>query len=274
LALTSDTDDEGWSYDVNPGGNSNADLVALVRNDMVIAYQRFPAKQVRRPPYVRGTFVVADDDKVSSRLKMAEGHLHNSWKTDEQQTGSEEVALFASGVLTAIGKKVSELRKRISFREDSAEFRIRAFDQVFSGKGPSVTSAQNQGDPPPPPPPKIFDVELLSQEVLDYSEKDPTKLRFLSRAAISLSTKQDLSALKVEVDLGWRVFEEAGPVRDDSLADATSIVAPDGFAWEEGRLVGLLTGAPVEFEWTSAYFPDDWRVLADPRVVSGASGDE
>ena len=53
--MTSDAREDGWSYEAP---ETNASLVALVRNDMVIAYQHFPLKQRSKVPFVRGVFLV------------------------------------------------------------------------------------------------------------------------------------------------------------------------------------------------------------------------
>lgn len=54
LGLTSDAQPEGWSYSEQ---DNAATLIALVRGDMLIAYQPSPPKR-SHPPFLRGVFVV------------------------------------------------------------------------------------------------------------------------------------------------------------------------------------------------------------------------
>lgn len=263
LALISDVSDGGWSYEETTGGNTN--LVALVRNDMVIAYQQLPFRQLGRPPFIRGAFVVSSQSGANETLKMTEGHLHNAWKTDPDQVGSKIRADFARVVLEHIQKDYRTLRSRIAKSEEASDIRIRPFERLFSSKGPSV----GRIDPQKPRSERRRDITIqqVSQTVVDYDERDPTRLRFNSIANIAVRSDHANASLEVAVDLGWAVFEEAGAKRDGTLSDAALTIAPKGFSEVNGTWVGELTKIPLTFSWSSVYFPDDWRVVPDPEVT-------
>ena len=262
LAITSDTSEGGWSYEDSENGN--CDLVALIRREMVIAYQRFPRKRNRKSPYVRGVFVTSDDPEVNKILKMSEGHLHNEWKENPRDAGSPDVARFAKAVLDQIDKGVKEIRSKISSGSENDGVRIRAFDKLFAGKGPSVGRTRPTG--PVTTVKRDFSIQNVSQVVRDYDVADPTMLRFSAIAKIALRPDHIKSHLTVSIDLGWGVYEESGPNRDSLLLDPESIIAPENFKWSEGKLVGILSKEPVVFEWSSRYFPNDWQVVPDPKV--------
>ena len=266
LAIVSDVTENGWSYEEL--ANGNADLIALIRNDMVIAYERFPRQQIRKPPYVRGALVVTREGDASEMLKMTEGHLHNSWKTDPQDVGNAENAKLAEAVLGDLATRVRELRRKISTTEITADFRLRAFQTIFSGKGPSRGSTSKQKVPAQR---RDYEIKHASKATREYASDNPASLRVTCSATIAIRADHEATHLRVEIDLGWKVLEEAAAIRDETLQDPDVIQAPEGFKQDSDRpnvYEGTLTKEPVNFSWRSRFFPDDWAVAPDPQVRS------
>jgi hypothetical protein len=262
VAIISDISQDGWSYDQPDNGNAN--LIALIRNDMVIAYRPFPLKQRPPAPYVRGTFVVEVDGDSSRILKMTEGHLHNEWVTDAEQVGDEGNANFAKRVLDSLNEQAKKLRNQIKKSDNTGDVRIRAFEQVFAGKGPSLGSSGGpKGEPTGE---RDFSIQGLSHALKEFDPDDPTRLRFTATARLALKESQPADSLGVSVALGWKVREENGYAVDEALANPKSIALPAGFKLRDGVAVGELTHEPVEFCWTSAFFSSDWQVTPSPVV--------
>lgn len=268
LALTSDDSENGWSY-ADP--DHNRTLVALVRNDMVIAYEPFPRKQRQKGPFLRGTLLVhqAGDSAAGELLRMSEPHLHNEWQTEVGNAVPKESAEFAAATLAAVQKRVGALRSSLKEQEVQVARRFAVFSRVFSeGKAPSVT--------PPPPPPRLsrpFRITGASNKHLAANPADPTLIRAQSTVNLSLTEKElrRSERLAVTVTLGWRVMEERGAVPDPTLLDPSSLVVPAGFvrtSEQPPTFRGWLTAEPQAFTWSSNFFPDDWRIAPDPVVVS------
>ena len=266
LALTSDDSENGWSY-ADP--DHNRTLVALVRNDMVIAYEPFPRKQRQKGPYLRGTLLVdrAENSPASELLRMSEPHLHNEWQTEAGNAVPKESAQFAAATLSSVQKRVGALRGSLKEQEVQVARRFAVFSRVFSeGKAPSVTS-----QPKPRPTPRPFRITGASNKHLDANVKDSTLIRAESTVNLSLTETQLRKSDRVEVTvtLGWRVMEERGSVPDPTLLDDSSPVVPNGFVSVDGSpgtFRGSRTADPQPFTWSTNFFPDDWRVAPDPVV--------
>jgi len=265
LALVSDPRPEGWSFET-PESGGNADLVALVRNDMVIAYQHFPLMRPGKPPpYVRGALVVERASAANEKLKMTEGHLHNSWKQDVASVGDKDAASLATKVLKQVNESVNSLRARIKPDMDVRDVRLRPFQKIFKDKGTTVgRSGPIIGRKEPVF--RRFVIQGLSRSIVDYNKDNPTELRITSTAKIGVKPDDREESINATIDLGWAVREEAGHARDDSLLDISSIGMPDGFTQHGNVLTGTLSKTPVEFTWSSLYFTDDWTVVPDPQV--------
>lgn len=266
LALTSDDSENGWSYE-DP--DYNRTLVALVRNDMVIAYEPFPRKQRQKGPYLRGTLLVdrAENSPASELLRMSEPHLHNEWQTNAGNAVPKESADFAAATLNLVQKRVGELRSSLKEQEVQIARRFAVFSRVFSeGKAPSVTP-----QPKPRQPPRPFKITGASNKHLDANVNDPTLIRAESTVNLSLTEKQLRKSPRIEVTvtLGWRVMEERGSVLDPTLLDDSSPVVPSGFVSVDGSVRtfrGWLNADPQSFTWSTNFFPDDWQVAPDPVV--------
>ncbi len=266
------SEEGGWSWEELGGDRKNTDLVALVRNEMVIAYQQYPERIASRPaPYVRGVFKVSDDPFVRRDLKLVEGHLHNSW-IDGGVVAKPELLDFAKKVVRGVGDKVKELRTRLADEDAESDGRVRAFDELLS----LVGSRPGIDPPPPPPPPRPWVIQEASGSSIIASEENPALVRAEGQVKIGLKPDVSEDEMEVVINLGWGVVEDSrSPKRDDSLSDTESIDAPPSFTREEdGVLKGSLTKDPRWFRWKSTWFPNDWKVAPDPTVERATEDEE
>ena len=271
LAVVADTSEGGFSYRSDIEGNTS--LVALVRNDMVIAYQPFPPKIAGKPPFVRGAFNVDRDDNsaASDLLKMAEPHLHNVWRETSDGSTPKDAADLARQVLRKISERVKEVREKYSRPEESKNLQFDIFAEILGGKD------RTQGPRPPVPSkePRDFSIENVRPELLGADPKDPTKVKIQASVRISLS-KQALKRIKsarVQVCLTWKVLEDglSGTV-DPELFGSLVGSWPKGFVEiRPGVAEGELTHEKLDFKWNSTFFPDDWQILAHPQVETVGS---
>lgn len=279
LAVIADVSEDGFSYRSDIPENTS--LVALVRNDMVIAYQPFPKKIAGKPPFVRGALNVDRDRnaKASDLLKMAEPHLHNEWRTEADGATAAQDAKFAKAVIERVNRRVKEVRDEYSKPSAFKDLHFDVFAEMFAGPD-SVSRRPDLVDPPSP---RDFKIHDLSQSNLEVDGHDPTKIRFSSLANISLSAKAmhelnaaELDQVRVRVTLGWKVLEDGeGGTIDHSLADHLSCVWPSGFQEvAPGIAEGPMWDEVLAFRWRSAYFSDDWQVLpfAKAELIDAAVG--
>ena len=275
LGLTSDTSADGWSWNKTPN-SPNACMVALVRNDMVIAYLPFPAKHVRSSPYVRGAFVVdrAQNDWADKMLRLTEPHLHNEWSA----TRSDANSGLAKRTINSINEVVRGFRKGLLPEEAQGSSKIPAFSALFKIRKGTSLAPPEPGPKPPPPLPTDFSVTILDT-VRSWSKSKPGRLSLKATATIEFSKKGRKNApMMVAIAPGWRVLEEtAAGVRDDDLIDSGSFnenVSMDGFSISGGIARGLLTATPITISWTSQEFDDDWIVTPDVKIEDLSGGDE
>lgn len=276
LGLTSDVREDGWSFE-DP--DNNATLVALIRNDMVIAYQRFPLHRRGKPPFVRGAFVVdrRRNEAASEGLKMSEPHLHNEWTSKRSPSVPQQFAALAQRTLAKIASEVTQLKARLRDDVPTQRIHFREFSRNWSIGRTVSSSKQEVVDPRPS---RAYSI-VYEEPVVDANVKDPTHLRVTAKVTVKLLAVPGRTfptgGLETSIELGWGVLEELGPVRDSSLADPLTVTVPDGFTLVDGKYVGKITEKPAEFVWTSMFFPDDWQVVAYPvveEVTASSTGDD
>jgi hypothetical protein len=276
LGLIADVSDFGWSFERRTEEDEqNRDLIALIRNDMVISYHSpFPRGQSAGAPFIRGAFVVDHDDELNSTLKMSEGKLHNSWDSDELTVPSKAARRLVKGINEAMRGHVKEFKKKIDSKIETTSFRIKAFEDVFAGKG--RTTNASAPSPPTAPHGRNFSIQGVSDVEREYSSDDPTQLRFTATAQISLQDHVESETMDVDIQLGWKVAANTAPANEPELSDDGSIEIPSSFKRVNGgaTLQGTLTKTPMTFRWTSRYFPDDWQVIPAPGVSTAKAAVE
>ena len=262
IALTSNTDPNGWSYSELEGA---ASLVCLIRGDMVIAYQPSPEKK-RQIPFLRGVFVVdSDKNKESAQiLRLAEPHLHNSWQSKDERIVSPEDRKYAADLLDQIHLKVRDLRKAIKGVRRPINAQFRAFTKIFKGKA-IVTP------PPPPPPPKSRWISIQYPNGIKRnsgSSADTLALSAECKIALRDTPKNPApDQMKIRVTLSWSVQEETLKA-DPALLNVSKDVIPEGFvSVNTGVYEGVINKMQIlTFGWHSQEFSIDWSVAPTPIV--------
>ena len=262
MGLTSDIKPGGWSYSDEDGA---ATLIALVRGDMVIAYQQSPALR-SRPPFLRGAFVVDAIKHIESAkiLRLTEPHLHNKWRTEDADDVTREGRKFAKGVLDRIHKEVKDLREKMRGVRVSVDAQFRPFTDIFRDGNRGVTG------PIEPRVPRLFSIQY-PEGVKRIPGSSGEKLSLKATCKIGLrdnAKNPPPDRMAVRVFLAWSVLED-GLNEDETLFDVTSVITPKGFklSKEDGSYIGeLIKGREVEFTWTSNNFSLDWSVAPTPRV--------
>jgi len=271
LALTSDTDPGGWSYDDFTG---NTSVVALIRSNMVVGYQKFPLQQLGNQPFVRGVCVVdhAKNERAAKALRLTEPHLHNEWRTTGNDV-SKENRDFAKSVLRTIHSAVNDLRNKLKADPREREAELEEFSSVWIGG----TRGKVKRTEPKPIGARYFSIQFSdSVKLLPGSRPDQVRVRATMR--LKLQNKQFLMAggkkitipaqMKVKVLLDWSVKED-GWSKDPSLRDTSTEIPPANFipSIAGGMWEGTINKSEfVEFEWTSGEFPNVWTVAPTPEV--------
>jgi hypothetical protein len=271
IALTSDTEPGGWSYDDFTG---NTSVVALIRSNMVISYQKFPLHQLGNQPFLRGVFVVdhVKNEKAAKALRLTEPHLHNEWRTVGNDV-SKENRDFAKKVLKTINSAVAELRGKLRADTREREAELEEFSSVWIGG----TRGRIKRPDPKPIGARYFSIQFSdSVELLPGSTPDLVKVRATMR--LRLQNKPFLmiggkritvpAQMKVKVLLGWSVKED-GWSKDPALRNTSTEIPPSNFARSiaGGMWEGTINKVDfVEFVWTSQEFSNVWTVAPTPEV--------
>ena len=263
LVLTSDTSDSGWSY---RDENDSATLTALIRGDMVIAYQPSPAINKSNPPYLRGIFLV--DSKSNSDaakvLRLTEPHLHNEWSTKSKHV-DPVYRDFADAVLKKIHAEVLALRESLRGEISKTSVRFVAFTNLFT------SGSRGAIEPVPEPEPRIFSIQFPggSQRLKSSS---PKTLKLKTSCVISLrqgtEKKPVPNLVRAKIFLSWAVLED-GKHNEVELIDTSADKPSVGFKLnkENGSYEGdLKKGSDYKFEWQSNEFSSDWSVAPNPIV--------
>lgn len=264
IALTSDTEPNGWSYSEQEDA---ASLVCLVRGDMVIAYQPSPPKRWQLP-FVRGVFVVDSlvNEDSAKILRLAEPHLHNSWETKDENIVSPEDRKYADELMKQIHRHVKELRTAIRGVRRPVNTQFRAFSNIFkSGKAGGVID-------PRPKKSRWFSIQYPNG-VDRINGKTDDALALSATCVISLkgsSKNPPPDQLKIQVMLGWSVQEE-GLKADTELLNQDKDLVPPGFTRNSnGVYEGVIKrGEELSFTWQSSEFSIDWSVAPTPIIEKG-----
>jgi len=262
LGLTSDASPGGWS---NSDEDSAATLIALVRGDMLIAYQQSPPER-SRAPFLRGAFVVdtIKHNESAKILRLTEPHLHNKWRTEDANDVTSEDRKYAKSTIEKIHKEVRVLREKMRGVRGPVNAQFKAFTSIFTDgkRGPT--------EKPKPREPRLFSIQYpAGVKRIPSSTGKKLSLKATCKIGLRENTKNPPPELmKVKVFLAWSVLED-GLIEDETLFDGASVIPPKGFKVdrEDGSYTGeLRRGSQVEFTWTSQDFSLDWSVAPSPRV--------
>ena len=261
IALTSDTEPNGWSYSEQ---DDAASLVCLVRGDMVIAYQPSPPKRWQLP-FVRGVFVVdSETNKESAQiLRLAEPHLHNSWQTKDENIVSIEDRKYADELLKQIHRHVKDLRTVIKGVRRPVNTQFRAFSNIFKSGKAGVTKKPKEKQN------RLFSIQYPNGTTRVSGSLADT-LALSTECVVTLRDTPKNPApdqLKISVKLWWSVQEE-GLKADLGLLDEARDVVPNGFSSVgAGVYEGVIKrDESLIFKWNSQEFSIDWSVAPTPIV--------
>ncbi len=277
LSLTSDVSEGGWSW---KDRETNRNLVALVRDGMLIEYEPFPrSRSATAPPFIRGVFVTDSVryPEAEKMLRMVEPPLHNYWNERNPKLDAGSIDL-ARRVYAHIKTEVGEFRKR--FREvppptdDEYEIFGKTFNEPedFSVVPPPIIT-----DPPPGGEGDEVTIDPWMNQTITaelFAGADGSNSIFAKAArALALKPDWEVDQLPVRVKIGWQVMGDKqvwGEV-EDLLASGT-VEAPKGFKQiAPGIWSGTLTKEIVNFKWSSSQYPDFWTVRPFAQIAAEGS---
>lgn len=268
MAAVVDTSDQGWSYREDVVNNTS--VVALVRNDMVIAYAPSPAKILGKQPFARGVLNVDREanKEASDMLKRSEPHLHNEWRTQPDNSTPAAEANLAKKTLDQVHAEVLRVRRLNMRPESRTDLEFEGFSSVFAGIDPVTRSTKRD---PKPRDPRNYKIQRVSESVLDINPRNMEEVRATATAEISLSelVPNEILFIDSEIELKWRVMEEgdSGGTIDVELSNDDLDEIPEGFEKiGTSTYRGRVSRSPISFTWTSNYYPDDWKVSPIARI--------
>ncbi len=281
LALVAD-DNAGnsWTFpDIGTNNKANKEdswehrsLVALVRGPrMVVEYW----DKRRAAPYVRGTFVAADE--VDEALRKTENKAHDTWH-DGNVSGDvpKEAAELAKKLMRAIARHVDSFRSQLKPKPaPNHELKMDVWDDLArmldgSGRG---------GDPKPPPPspPRHFSIQPGGKLAAELDGRV-----YCTGGAIVRWNEEHLppEASMAVVEVRVR-FNFEGADRKESSPAQIAVKAPAGFEEVKpgsGCFRGQIAlGESAEFEYLSESYDPEWtgtltveaNITEDAEVASG-----
>ncbi len=268
LAVVVDVSESGWSY--RDDIQNNTSVVALVRNDMVISYTPSPAKVLGKTPFARGVLNVDRDAnaEASEKLKLSEPHLHNEWRTTADNSTPNDSAQLAKKTMEEIHKEVLRVRKKHMKTEPTSDLEFVGFSDVFSGPDPVSKGKPKKKEDRDS---RFFRIHRVSEAVLDIHPQDYSHVRISTTAEVSLSdvVPRETEEINCQIEIKWRVMEEgdSGGAVDIAICDESMDEVPETFVRSGvSTYKGKIGRSPLTFTWTSAYFPDDWKVSPLARI--------
>lgn len=265
LALRADVSEGGWSW---ADRETNVNLVALIRDGMIIEYEKFPRVMKTAPPFVRGVFRTDHTNfkDVAEQLRMVEPPLHNCFV--EKGAGYEPDFMQTAGKLYSyIAEEVKVFRNKFKTTPPPNEDEYEDFGQIFDTPDEPKPPVKKPQKPirKPRKKPVVTKDPWTNEDVsadLDVT-KDGTGQIFASATReISLKNDWQDDTLDVNIRVGWQILGDRGvwtvaPELDDDMGT----VCPDGFVIDaSGRLVGTLTKSEVKVTWTSLSYDPLWTV--------------
>jgi hypothetical protein len=280
LGLMADISTDGWSWSDR---EKNYNLVAIIRDGMIIEYEQFPRSQRTPPPFVRGVF--RTDSSVhpaaAELLRNVEPPLHNKFIEQGEMFDQLGVTL-AAGLYKRLGELMLEFRRQFRETPPPRDTDFVDFGEVFD-PGDDVEDPEPRPDPRPGPDPgpgpdkptkpgrpkrpaATMD-PWLNQDVECDIEADPgdvTRIRALAIRKLALKPAWSEDEVVVRIRIGWQVQEDGRTWADDTeMLDTStgSISMPPGFVNVGGHVwEGRLTKVEAEVGWMSHHYPALWTV--------------
>jgi hypothetical protein len=258
-ALAVDVSENGWSLQ-EP--ESNRSMVALIRDGMLISYQKLPRAKNLPQPFVRGIYEVSRDldGESAELLRQVEPPLHNFWRTKHD-------AMDKAGLKLAqdVYNNLTDLM--IAFREKFVEELVKqAVDLELFDEFLSVDGSTSVIKPPPPPPPPPSDWEILSDGGTIEQFDDLSRWAKASRI---VRLKQEKPEQTVRIEFGWKVEADNGKLELESALFRNLVSVPRGFRQiSPGVLMGnLIPGKDVKLAWTSNPYQEMWTLQPFVQVT-------
>jgi hypothetical protein len=268
LALMMDFTETGWS---KRDPETNRSLVALIRDGMLISYQKFPKSRNLTEPFVRGVYSVSskDDQELAELLRQVEPPLHNYWNTKHEAMDKAALNL-AQSVYETISISVREFRSRFVEEMVKQSVDLALFDEMLSVSG---GSRSNRKVEPPPPPPSKTDWTILDEGASVREFDESTRYAVAER---SVTLKPNRTEQMVQITFGWKVEGDSGKLeQEDGLFRRTEFVSKGFSETQSGVIVGTLKpGVSIKMKWSSKPYSEMWTLQPFVQVTKlGDSSD-
>ncbi len=254
-----DVSENGWSL---KDPETNRSIVALVRDGMIISYQKLPRGKNLPQPFVRGVFEVnRDRDPESAELlRQVEPPLHNFWHIQHDAMDKNGMGL-ARTIYESLTRLLVEFREKFVEELVKQAVDLELFDELISVDGSTSTVK-----PPPPPPPPPSDWEILSD---GGSIEQFDDLQRWAKASRVVKLKPDRLEQTVQIEVGWRVEGDNGKFEKETRLFRALTTKPPSF--EEirpGLIEGVLSpGQEIRMSWTSNPYQELWTLQPFVQVI-------
>jgi len=269
LALMMDLTENGWS---RRDPETNRSLVALIRDGMIISYQKFPKSRNLPEPFVRGVYSINSEDnsELAELLRQVEPPLHNYWNTKHEAMDKAALSL-AQSVYESISASVKEFRLRFVEEMVKQSVDLPLFDEMLSVSG----GLRSKGKVDPPPPPQSKTDWTILDEGASVGEFDESTRYAVAERSVTL--KPNRKEQLVQIAFGWKVEGDSGKLeQEDRLFRKTEFVSSGFKETEPGLIVGTLKpGVSIKMRWTSMPYSELWTLQPFVQVTKlGDSSDE
>lgn len=264
LALKADVSEDGWSW---ADRETNVNLVAIVRDGMIIEYEKFPRRMKTAPPFIRGVFTTDHEnyDEVAEQLRMVEPPLHNCFM--EKGAGYDPAHMATATKLYGfIIESVRIFRNQFKTTPPPNEDDYEDFGEVFDT--PDVpkprTKKPKKRKKVVLPPVKTTDPWTNEHVDADVEAAKDGFSQIVARASRSAALKADWKddQLDVRIRVGWQVMGDRGVwINAPELSNQAGIEMPTGFVFNgSDGWTGTLTKTSVEVKWESHSYDSLWTV--------------
>jgi hypothetical protein len=259
FAYTVDVSEQGWSFS-EP--ETNRSVVALIRDGMIISYQKLPKGKNLPQPFVRGIFEVNKDDEAESAelLRQVEPPLHNFWHVQHDAMDKNGIAL-ARNIYESLTKSLVEYREKFVEELVKQAVDLELFDELVSVDGSTSTVK-----PPPPPPPPPSDWEILSD---GGSIEQFDDLNRWAKASRIIRLKADKLEHRVQIEYGWRVEGDNGKLEKEPRLLRALTYKPASFEEVSPGVIqgSLAPGGEIRIAWTSNPYQELWTLQPFVQVT-------